>query len=112
MDRQAQLERIDAALQVAGAAADWPALDRLMRALDGQLRTLAAHGPWNAAERTALLRLRASHERLAQLVAGAAQVLQERLHLMRTNEEGWLAYGMHDAMHSELNNDASQGLPR
>jgi len=106
-DRLAQLTRLGAALQTAGAAADWPRLDELARALGGQLRGLAAQGPWSAAERAALQRLRQSHDGAARQVAGAAQTLQERLQRMRSNEEGWLAYAIDDAMHSELNDNAN-----
>lgn len=108
MDRQAQLAAIGAALQAAGADADWVRLGEQVRALPAQLRLLAAQGPWSAAERAALQRLRQSHEGAFDRVAGAAHALQERMHLMRSNEEGWLAY----AMHSEPEDDASQGLPR
>ena len=111
-DRQAQLDRIGAALRAAGTAADWPRLGELARALDGQLRALAARGPWTPGERAALQCLRQSHDSAAQCVAGAAQELQERMHLMRANEEGWLAYAMQSPIYSEPEHDASQGLPR
>jgi hypothetical protein len=107
MDRKARLRQIGDALQAAGAAGDWQRLGEQVRALQGQLRTLAASGPWNPAERAALQRLRQSHDTAARRVASAAQELEQRLDALRTNQEGWIAY----AMHSENDDGASRSQP-
>jgi hypothetical protein len=104
MDRQARLRQIGDALQAANAAGDWSRLGEHVNALGGQLRLLAARGPWNVAERAALLRLRQTHDAAARNVAGAAQELGKRLEAMRANQEGWVAY----AMHSETDDGASR----
>jgi len=94
-DRQATLLRLGDALHAAGAAAGWTLLGVHARALGSQLQALAALGPWTAAERAALQRLRELHASAAGRVDGAAQTLESRLHALRDQQEGWLAYAMH-----------------
>lgn len=93
--RQARLLRMGEALRTAAGAADWALLDAHVRALAPQLRALAAHGPWNAAERQAVLRLRADHAAALDAVAAASGELAGKLEQIRSNQEGWLAYAMH-----------------
>jgi hypothetical protein len=102
--RQSQLLRMGDALQTAAAGADWDDLARQSRALGPQLQALAALGPWTAVERAALQRLRSQHDAAAGAAAGAATALGARLEGMRDNQEGWVAY----AMHNETELGASQ----
>ena len=102
--RQLQLLRMGDALQAAAAGADWDGLERQARALGPQLQALAALGPWTAVERAALQRLRSQHDAAAGAAAGAAEALGTRLEEMRDNQEGWVAY----AMHNETESGASQ----
>lgn len=103
-DRQARLLGMGEALQLAAAGADWDGLDRQARALGRELEALAALGPWTAAERSALQRLRSQHDGASATAAQAAAALGVRLDAMRANQEGWIAY----AMHNDAEPDASQ----
>jgi hypothetical protein len=103
-DRQAQLLRLGDALQAAAGGADWDKLGRQVLALGPQLQALALLGPWSAAERAALSRLRSQHDAAAGAALDASRVLGERLAGIRANQEGWVAY----AMHSETEHGASQ----
>jgi hypothetical protein len=103
-DRQAQLLRMGDALQAAASGADWDSLGRHARALGPQLQALALLGPWSAAERAALSRLRSQHDAAADAAADASRTLGLRLEGMRANQEGWVAY----AMHSETEPGTSQ----
>jgi hypothetical protein len=94
--RESLLLRMGDALQAAAADADWDGLDRQARALGPQLQALAALGPWTAAERAALQRLRSLHDGAAGAAAQAAGALGARLEEMRANQEGWVAYAMHN----------------
>jgi hypothetical protein len=96
MDRTLAIGRLGAQLDDAATRADWDLLERAVRELAGQLRALAVKGPWSAAERAALRRLRAIHDRAAQACAGAAAGLQARMDEMRDNKEGWMAYALAD----------------
>lgn len=92
--RHAQLTQLGDALQAAAARADWPRLGEQARALAPALRALAAHGPWSAAERGALQRLRSQHDAAAASADGAARALGTRLEELRANKDGWIAYAM------------------
>jgi len=94
MDRSPAIGRLGAQLDAAASGADWDALARAVHGLARQLQALAVKGPWSAAERAALRRLRASHERAAQAGAAAAAGLQARMDEMRDNKEGWMAYAL------------------
>ena len=94
MDRSIVIGRLGAQLDAAASGADWDALARAVHGLARQLQALAVKGPWSAAERAALQRLRASHERAAQAGAAAAAGLQARMDEMRDNKEGWMAYAL------------------
>jgi len=98
MDRSGIIERLarqlDARLQEAIRRADWTLLEPGVRELAPQLQTLAARGPWNGAERAALARLRAVHDRAAAACAQAAAGVAARLDEMRSNKEGWMAYAL------------------
>jgi hypothetical protein len=102
-DRQARLALLGNTLQDAAARQDWDRLGEQARALFPALRALAAQGPWNAAERATLERVRAQHDAAARAVAAAARALEPRLEEMRANKDGWIAY----AMHSETESGAS-----
>jgi len=102
--RQANMARLGEALEAAAARADWDRVGEQARALLPALRALAAQGPWNAAERATLERVRAQHDAAARHVAAAARALEPRLEEMRANKDGWIAY----AMHSETESGASQ----
>jgi hypothetical protein len=93
-DRRAQLAQLGDALQAAAARNDWDKLDEHARALLPALRVLAARGPWTAAERVALERLRVQHDAAAAGAASAARALEPRLEEMRANKDGWIAYAM------------------
>jgi len=103
--RQAQLLRMGDALRAAAAAADWALLGTHVNALAPQLRTLAARGPWNAAERQALQRLRAAHDAAFEATAVASGELAARLEQLRTNKEGWAAYAMHSDTESGMSQE-------
>lgn len=103
-DRRSQLLRMGEALQLAAAGADWDGLGRQVRVLGHELQALAALGPWTAAERTALQRLRSQHDAAAADAAAAGAALGKRLEAMRANQEGWVAY----ALHNETEPGASQ----
>jgi hypothetical protein len=97
--RQAQLTqvaRLGEAMQAAASRDDWDGLGEHTRALSPLLRALAAHGPWNAAERVLLERVHAQHDAAALRAAAAARALEPRLEEMRANKDGWIAYALHN----------------
>ena len=95
LDRQGQIARLGDALQSAAARADWDGLGEQARALIPRLRALAVHGPWNAADRAALERLRERHDAAAQRADAATRALESHLDDMRANKDGWIAYALH-----------------
>ncbi|WP_020651619.1 hypothetical protein [Massilia niastensis] len=94
MDRTRNIERLAAVLADAGGRADWDLLEKAVRELAPRLQALAAHGPWSAAERAALQRLRTAHEGAAAACAAGAALLQARLDELCNNKEGWMAYAL------------------
>jgi len=100
--RLAQVARLGEAMQAAAARDDWNGMGEHTRALSPLLRALAAHGPWNAAERVLLERVHAQHDAATLRAAAAARSLELRLEEMRTNKDGWIAYALH--------NDAEPGV--
>jgi hypothetical protein len=102
-DRETRLLRMADALLTATAGADWARLDEHARALAPQLRALAGRGPWNAAERGALLRLRQAHDDAAQAAGAATDALAQKLEELRTNKDGWIAYAMHSETETATN---------
>ena len=100
-ERQSPLLALGDALQAAAAEADWDRLAALTGALAPALHALAARGPWSAAERAALQALRQQHDGAAAAVAAAKAALGARLDELHANRDGWLAYAMHAALHSE-----------
>jgi hypothetical protein len=99
IDRQArlaQVARLGEAMQAAAAREDWDGLGEHTRTLSPLLRALAAHGPWNAAERVLLERVHAQHDAAALRAAAAARALEPRLEEMRVNKDGWIAYALHN----------------
>jgi hypothetical protein len=94
MDRRDALLRLTAEFATAGAAADWERLGTAARLLGPQLDTLAAQGPWSAAERSALALLRAAHAESMAACEQALGALGARLEEMRTNKDGWIAYAL------------------
>jgi hypothetical protein len=95
MDRRDVLLRLTADLSSAGAAADWERLGTAARLLAPQLATLAAQGPWSAAERSVLALLRAAHAEAMAACEQALYALGARLDEMRANKAGWIAYALH-----------------
>lgn len=102
MQRHAQLKQLGDALQAAAAGADWTRLSDQASALAPALQALAARGPWSAAERGALQRLRSQHDAAAQAAASATRALGARLDELRANKDGWIAYAMHSETESSL----------
>lgn len=94
MPRTAAIDQLAARVQDASAGSDWDLLEVAVRELAPRLQALAVKGPWNAAERAALLRLRGAHDRAAAAAARASASLQEKLDDMRSNKEGWMAYAL------------------
>jgi hypothetical protein len=94
-ERETRLLALGDALQAAVVAADWERLRELAMALAPALHTLAARGPWNAAERAALQRLRSLHDGAAAEVAAATAALRARLDQAQANKDGWRAYALH-----------------
>jgi hypothetical protein len=101
--RQTQLLRLGEAVRGAAAGADWALLGAHVNALAPQLRALAAHGPWNAAEREALAGLRAAHDAAFAATAGAARELEAKLEQLRSQKDGCIAYAMHSDTESGKN---------
>lgn len=104
LDRQGRLAQLGDAMQAAAERADWDRLGTHARGLIPALRAMAQHGPWTAAERTALERVRTQHNAAAAAAAAASRALESRLVEMRANKEGWVAY----AMYSETELDPIQ----
>ena len=94
-DRHGQLLRMGEAFRAAAAAADWSALGEHAHALAPRLQALAARGPWSAAERQALQRLRGAHDEAAAAAATASGELALKLEQLRSNKDGWIASAMH-----------------
>lgn len=94
MDKSRAIDRLSARLHGAATAADWDLLERAVHELAPQLQALAASGPWSAAQRAALARLRTAHDDAMQACALAAAALQVRLDEMGSNKEGWMAYAL------------------
>jgi hypothetical protein len=94
MDRRDALLRLTAEFSTAGAAADWERLGTAARLLGPQLATLAAEGPWSAAERSVLALLRAAHAEAMAACEAALRALGERLEEMGANKAGWIAYAL------------------
>jgi hypothetical protein len=104
VERLVQMDRMAAALRAASADADWALLGEQVRALAPQLRTLAARGPWNGAERQAGMRLRGAHDAAFAAAAAASGELAAKLQQLNSHKDGWLAY----AMHSDTESGTSQ----
>jgi len=102
MDRSSAVDGLTSVLADAAGRADWDRLGSAVRELAPTLQALAAAGPWNGAERAALLRLHNTHATAARAVAAAAAGLQARIDDMLANKEGWIAYALADEPHSEL----------
>lgn len=94
MDRSVAIERLAARLRDAVAHADWDLLERAVRELGPQVRTLAERGAWGARERAALAGLRAAHDGAASAAASASAQLEAQMGEMRDNKEGWMAYAL------------------
>lgn len=94
-DRHGQLLHMGEAFRAAAAAADWARLGEHANALAPRLQALAARGPWSAAERQALQRLRSEHDAAAAAAAIASGELALKLEQLRSNKDGWIAYAMH-----------------
>ena len=94
MARTAAIGMLAAAFDDARAARDWERLGALAKTLAPQLSTLAARGPWSAAELAALTRLRAAHDGAAAACAETLENLGQRLAEMRNNKDGWIAYAL------------------
>jgi hypothetical protein len=108
MDRQArlaQVARLGNALQDAASRDDWDALGEHTRALSPVLRALAAHGPWNAAERALLERVHAQHDAAALRAAAASRAIEPRLEEMRANKDGWVAYALYNDAEAGANHE-------
>jgi len=104
MARIRAIDGLSRALLDALARTDWTQLGVQVRELGPRVQELAKAGPWNAAERAALLRLREAHQRAhAQADAASAQ-LQARLDEMAGNKEGWMAYALAGEPDTEQNN--------
>lgn len=94
MDKRAQMMHMTRDLDLACAAADWQRLSELANALAPQLLAWSAAGALSGAERQALTRLRASHERAAAACATILDQLDVQLTALRDNKDGWLAYAL------------------
>lgn len=98
--RSQQLQRMGDALRAAARDADWAALGKLVAALGPRLRALAAPGPWSAAERQAIVGLRAAHDAAAEAAGAASNALAAKLDQLGGNKDGWLAYAAHGDIES------------
>lgn len=94
-DRQALLLQMGEALRSAAIKADWTLLGEHANALAPRLQALAARGPWSAAERQALQRLRSEHDAAAAAACEASDQIALKLEQLRSNKDGWIAYAMH-----------------
>jgi hypothetical protein len=107
--RQAELLRMSDALHSAAAGADWTLLGTHVTALAPQLRALAAHGPWSAAERQAIDRLRAVHDAAFAATESAAREMAARLEQLRGQKDGWIAYAMQGQTESDRDSGSGSG---
>lgn len=101
MDRLGHIGQICARLQGALETQNWELLDTCVRELAPQLGKLTAAGPWNNAERSALLQLREVHGRVASACASQMVHLQSKMDDMHQNQEGWMAYAMTEEQEQE-----------
>lgn len=102
MDRLSAIDGLTGVLADAAGRADWERLGRAVHELVPALQVLAAAGPWNSAERAALVRLRGTHDGAAQALAAAGAGLQARIGDMLANKEGWIAYALAAEPDSDL----------
>lgn len=104
MARIRVIDGLARALLDALARADWTQLGVALRELRPRIQELANAGPWSAAERAALLRLREAHQQVQAQVGAASAQLQARLDDMAGNKEGWMAYALEGEPDTEQNN--------
>ncbi|HVR48255.1 MAG TPA: hypothetical protein VMS38_00850 [Pseudorhodoferax sp.] len=97
MSRPQQLTLMAAKLLHAARAQDWQALQAADSELAQTLPALAALGPWDAAERSALERLEKAHAMARALCDEACAAVGQQLVDLREGREGWLAYALHDS---------------
>lgn len=97
MDRRATLDAMRDALAAAAGARDWERLGGVVASLAPQLQSMAAQGPWSAAELRAVARLRASHALAATVCDEQRQHVQMRMTELQDNKAGWLAYALDQA---------------
>lgn len=94
MDRRAKLDTLRDALAAAAGARDWDRLCGAVADLAPQLQSLAALGPWTAAELRAVDRLRASHALAATVCAEQREQVLARMTELQDNKAGWIAYAL------------------
>lgn len=97
MSRPQQLTLMAAKLLHAARAQDWQALQAADRELAQALPALAALGPWDASEQSALERLAKAHAMARALCDEACEAVGQQLVDLREGREGWLAYAQQDS---------------
>lgn len=94
MDRRASIDALRDKLAATAGARDWDGLWATVSSLAPQLAALGAQGPWSAAEKRALSRLRASHELAATVCRQQQQQLVGQMTELQDNKVGWSAYAL------------------
>lgn len=94
MDRRPTIDAMRDVLAGAAGARDWERLCGAVASLAPQLQSLAAHGPWTAAELRAVSRLRASHALAATVCEEQRHEVRARMTELQDNKAGWIAYAL------------------
>jgi hypothetical protein len=103
MDRQAAFLELARGIGKAADGADWKALEEAELKMGNELRRLARLGPLKENERKALLVLRSVHDKAALLCSEQKADVTQRMHDIRTNKEGWIAYALHGGINPDGN---------
>lgn len=92
MDKLAGIRQLADDVAAAAAAGDWPAVAAADAAIAAVLA--AAVAPLGAADRHALLALRAAHAEALRQCAHAGAAAAAHLTVMQDGREGWIAYAL------------------
>jgi len=83
------------------AARDWAAIAACDRKIAACLSSVHPATDWAEAERAALRRLRRIHAQVREQCRQELARLGEQLTHMRTNKDGWIAYGLSDEFEAQ-----------
>jgi hypothetical protein len=94
MDRQRTLQRFAQQISTASQAEDWDGLSRSYTLMQAALPELAALGPLQPQERSALAALREQHAEAERRRGHAAASVAGQLQDLHDNQEGRTAYAL------------------